>query len=1191
MSRAGLSVRVGLLVVCTFLFTSLLHAQYRTSIQGVVTDPTGAVVTGAKLTLTNPATGESWVRNSNDSGVYNFNALAAAPFRLVVEKQGFKKKLLENLQLVPEQPNGVDIELELGTESETVSVNATDLPPLDTETASVNGVISSNQVQHLPSFGRDPLKLIQLAPGVMGDSAQGAGGDGFNLPGTETGGGPSGHDDSIFKTESGAQVTSNGNQTPFNSYSVDGISTESAVWGGTTVITPSEDSIDSVKIVSNSYDAEVGRFTGTQIQITSKGGTNQYHGSAFFTVHRPGLNAYQPWNGPNTPSPVQRDTSRFNQIGGSFGGPIWKNKIFGFFNYETIREHSTNTSTQWAETTAFDALTAGPVASAIIGYPGNNILGTPVASVTCASAGLVSGTNCLEVSGGLNIGKPLDTTAFPTGMIGATEGYPTGGMDPSWANDPAHPGLGGNGSGGTENLGTIADITQYNASSPNHLSEVQYNGRLDANVTGKDHIGFAIYWVPITHDWYNGNRAIDVFHHTQINDAFSAIWDHTFSPTLLNEVRANAAGWRWNEIKDNPQSPVGIPQAAFDSNIGSVSINMFGPSLGSHLDQWTYSYKDVATKIIGPHTIKFGGEVTRLSYLSGCFGCTPGGGFWNLWDFLNDVPKRQGYTFFDPHTGKPTTGRQDDRQNILGFFVQDDYKIRPNLTLNLGLRWSYFGPLYDKNGGMYVAHPGAGANYLTGLTVSKGNAWKAQKTNFGPELGFAWSPGAFHDKLVFRGGYGLNYGQEEIALTANINNNPGTYLGEWVSMNLPTDTNPGILWAVSSDPKTYDFPANPCFQFNYGSNGLPTGTSGCGLPSAGAIDIFPDTMPTLRVHHYSFDLQYDLGHQLVASLGYQGSVARNIEYHQNPLAYPASQGWAMNPALNGGGDYWSSEGKANYNAMLAEVKHNFSRQFMADVQYAWAKSLDNTSRPYNEPYYPFNPDMSYGRSDFNIGHSFKIFGMWQPVFFHGNSLLSKVADGWSVSGIFNWHSGFPWSPVAGISGGSLYCGQCGYTTLYPAAYLGGAGHSTSNGAFIGNFSSNFPLENGNPNGAEDYFAPPVNCNTESPKSSATNDCYTTYSGSDSGSANPPSPGVGRNSLNLPGYKAIDLTLAKAFGLPNIPGIGEGAKFEFRVDAYNVFNTLNLNPNSISNNIASSNFGTISNALGSRTVTMGLRFSF
>jgi len=1171
MSRSRFACHVFLLAICSMLLTPLVQAQYRTSIQGVVTDPTGAVVPGATLTLINPATGERQVRTSNDSGVYNFNALAAAPFRLEVERQGFEKKVLERLELIPEQPNAVNVELAVGSEAQTVNVDASLLPPLDTETASVNGVISSNQVQHMPSFGRDPLKLVQLAPGILGDSAQASGGGGFNLPGTETGGGASGGDTGIFGTENGSQVIANGNQTPFNGITVDGVSTTSAVWGGTTIITPSEDSIDNVKVVANSYDAEYGRFSGAQIQFTSKGGSNQFHGSAFLTVHRPGLNAYQRWNGDN--QSVLRDPSRFNQIGGSIGGPIWKNKVFAFFNYETIREHASSPGNQWAETSDFDALAIdGSIASNLVNFPGNGIVSKGLNSVTCNNAGLTEGVNCLTVTGGLNLGTPLDPTLFPLGQIGPSAGYPTGGHDSGWTNSN-NPGTGGNGSGGPENLGTIADIASYETVNPTNKREVQYNGRLDADVTGKDRIGFAIYWVPIETSFLNGNRAYDVFHHTQTNEALSGIWNHTFSSTLLNEARFNAAGWRWNEITANPQTPVGLPGANIDT-IGSISINKFGPNVGSHLDQWTYSWKDVATKVIQRHTLKFGGELTRLFYLNSCYGCAAlNYNFFNLWDFLNDVPHVEGWNLFDPHTGKPTDQRQDDRENIWGFFAQDDFKLRPNLTLNLGLRWSYFGPLHDKDGHMYVANPGAGSEYLTGLVVKKGNSWSSQKNNFSPEIGFAWSPHKFNDKLVFRGGYGMNYNQEEIAISANIQGNPGLSIGESISQATPSSPDPGILYAVSSDPHSIaGYPANPTFIVDFGPNGLPTS-------SAVGVAIWPHTLPTLRVHHYSFDMQYDLGHQLVASVGYQGSTSRHILFHENALAGPATMGFPQNPQINGG-DYWSSVGKANYNALLTELKHDFSHQFMIDAQYMWAKSLDDTSRPYAEPYYPFRPSLSHGRSDFNIGQSFKLYGMWQPVFFHGsNSWMEKVVGGWSISGILNWHSGFPWSPVTNVVNGNLYCGYCGYNTVYPVAYLGGAGNSTSNKAFKTVANSNFP------NGGLAYFTPPVPCD---PATDPT--CYV-YTGTNSGTNLPPFPGIGRNSLNGPGYRGVDMTLAKAFGLPTMPVLGENAKFEFRADAYNIFNTLNLNMNNIVNNVSSSNFGTITSALAGRTVTLSARFSF
>jgi len=196
--------------------------------------------------------------------------------------------------------------------------------------------------------------------------------------------------------------------------------------------------------------------------------------------------------------------------------------------------------------------------------------------------------------------------------------------------------------------------------------------------------------------------------------------------------------------------------------------------------------------------------------------------------------------------------------------------------------------------------------------------------------------------------------------------------------------------------------------------------------------------------------------------------------------------------------------------------------------------------------------------------------LWQPRFFHSNGILERIADGWSIGGIFNLHSGFPWSPlvsVTSVPGGSLYCGTCGYTTLYPAAYLGGAGTDTSNDQF--KTGSNYP------NGGRAYFSVPS---------------YTAYSGSNYGSALP-QIGLRRNWLTGPRYKDLDLTLAKSFGLPKAPVLGEEARIEFRLDAYNVFNNLNLNPTNISTNIANANFGQATTALSGRVVTLGARFHF
>src|SRR3984885_13398401 len=254
-------------IIMLAINVSPAFAQFRTSIQGVVTDPTGAVIPGVTLTLKNLSTNQIITRTSGGDGVSNFNALPADPFVLTAEKDGFQKKVLDHPQLTPEQPNGINIQLEPGGASTTVTVSGDTISAIDTETADTSRTISANEIKHIPVYERDPTSLIRLVPGVQADGAQQGGGGGFQAPGTQTGassggGGNLGHSSSIFATENGASANANGGQFENNGYTVEGISTVSAVWGGSTVITPSEDSVGNIKIVTNAYDAENGRFSG-----------------------------------------------------------------------------------------------------------------------------------------------------------------------------------------------------------------------------------------------------------------------------------------------------------------------------------------------------------------------------------------------------------------------------------------------------------------------------------------------------------------------------------------------------------------------------------------------------------------------------------------------------------------------------------------------------------------------------------------------------------------------------------------------------------------------------------------------------------------------------------------------------------------------------------------------------------------
>jgi hypothetical protein len=1148
------SMRAAAVLVCLLFLALGARAQYRGGLQGAVLDAQGGTVSGAKVTVTAQETNESQVVTSDSNGVYALTRLAPGLYTITVEKPGFKKQVISDVNILVETPTALNLALEIGDLTQEVRVNGDLIAAIDTESGNISGTVTADQIQKMPSFNRDVFQLLQLAPGAFGDGAHNDGGGTQGLPSNEQAG--TSNTDGIFKTENGNQISVGGGRTNANNIQIDGVGVTSVSWGGSSVITPNEDSVKEVKVVTENYDAENGRFAGGQVQIISANGTNDFHGSAFIKIDRPGLNSTNGFHGPFNANP-QKNQGRFNQIGGSISGPIWKNKIFFDFTYETIRNSSTTTSSGWYETPQLLTMApAGSIASRFTTFPGTAVSSTSIGDNDCTSIGLAEGPKCHKIPGkGLDIGSPL-------------KGVPLGTMDPTWTST-MDPGVG-------SGLDGIADLQFVNTASPSDTTEVQYHGRLDWNITSKDLIAFSIYRVPVSSNFFNGpSRPVNFYHHSAINEAETVLWDHTFSPTLVNEVRANAAGWRWNEIASNSQQPWGLPNANFDT-LGTITPNDFGAPGPSVFDQWTYGAKDVLTKIYNSHTLKFGGEYTRLLFVDEApWSARPSYNFHNYWDFLNDAPFVENGTF-DPTTGIPASFRKDTRTNIVAVFVQDNYKVKPNLTLTFGMRWEYFGPLTEKNGNFGVVTLGTGSALLTGMTVKRnGTLYNTSANNWGPQLGFAWSPkGAFNREfnshLVLRGGFGIGYNGLEEAITLNGRNNP-----PFVSQNM-TLMGSQILYAVPANIHQFSpYPANPFAISPFGTNGLP-------LDSIVSVTAYPNDLPTSYTYHYSFEAQYDLGHQWVATVGYQGSQSRHLtrQYNLN-LFY--SQQLALNPAVNSV-DAYANDANANFNALLTEIHHQFAKTFELDGQYRYAKSRDQGSNNFSVDNFQFNPALAWGPSDFDVTHAFKVYGIWSPVIFHGDhSWMEKIAGGWTISGIFNAHSGFPFNPnFNAIPTGdpekpffnlcdAIYVnGSCQNGTnssLRPAAYLGGAGSNYSNSGFEkagGNF----------PKGGFAYFTPPS---------------FTPGPNFPNVGPLPGVPGVSRNAFRGPRFMSTDATLSKSFGLPRIKYLGENAKLEIRGNFYNLFNDLNLT--NVDATINDTNFGRAQNALGGRTIEVQGRFSF
>jgi hypothetical protein len=314
------------------------------------------------------------------------------------------------------------------------------------------------------------------------------------------------------------------------------------------------------------------------------------------------------------------------------------------------------------------------------------------------------------------------------------------------------------------------------------------------------------------------------------------------------------------------------------------------------------------------------------------------------------------------------------------------------------------------------------------------------------------------------------------------------------------------------------------------------------------------------------------------TLGYQGTRSLHLtrQYNLNQNAF-ATLGVPFNPVVQHL-DWYDNGGHSNFNALLAEIRHQFGHSFQLNSQYRWSKSMDTGSNNYANGDYEFTLNKDYGKSDFDVTHSFKLFGIWSPTFFHGSrSWMEKVVGGWNISGILNVHSGFPYTPLYSTFCDAIYAGACGgggTSSLRPAAYLGGASSDHSNDAFIrtgGDF----------PNGAAAYFLPPTF--TPGPP------FLSIVNGTATPGPIPGPPGIERNAFTGPRYFDIDATLSKAFGFPNMKVLGEGAKLEFRANFFNLFNKLNLF--NVQGDLNNSHFGQPQTALGARTIEMQARFSF
>ena len=1171
--------RLSFYAVLVLTFTSLALAQYGASLQGTVTDQSGAVIAGANVTATNQATGVSRTTVAGDSGFYRIAGLTPGNYTVVVESSTFPQKSVPDVMVAAEAVRGLDVQLAAASEQQTVTVTAS-AGGLDTETATVGDTITAQQVIDLPEFGRDPYQLIRLTPGVFGDASRQGNGNSLAIPQQV---GPGGSNNQIFQTENQVQAIANGQRVTANNFLLDGVSVNSLDWGGAAVITPNPESVEQVVVASSSYSAQDGRNSGAQVKSISKNGTNNFHGSAFFKINDKGLNAFNKYYGQNdiplsqltceTGTPSQftifaahcptRVDQKYRDFAGSFGGPIWKDKLFFFASYEGVRLNNNVTLRDVKlETPQFEQYVIqnnpGSIAAQIFNTPG----------IVPRIATTTSTTDCCSLIPGYGLGR-----WYPPGIgIGQAIGNGPDGI-PDWG---------------------IFDITE-----PNSSQGDQYNGRVD--YTQGNNQFFASTYIVRLNNVNGGTRPIQDLTLKPNNYLGTIGWTRTFTPTILNELRANFTRYSFDQRQPVGLTDFGIPAVSlFDFDAGGLGdIGTFlGISRSSttpqSASQNTYGLAETVSWIRNKHAFKFGFESRREeNYNDQPGGERPFYQFRGLLNFANDA-----CCFDEQVSVNPVTGLQPDALRHFhtydyALFAQDDWKVRPDLTLNLGLRWEYFTPLSETNKLLsnYIA---GSQGFINGSVQTVSQLYQPDRNNFGPRFGFAWSPGALQkSSVVFRGGFGLLFNRFYGVLFDNVRQNtPFTaevntccFFDNGTNVGPPAGSN--IQYFLGANTQAGSYPSNPAF-----ANGVAPDGALCGDPTCATItkvDIFGalPKEPNPYVYVYSFETQLEPIRNLVVTLGYQGSLSRKMvrtidvnrlipgdtfdgtqdkfqNSGSNLLPCDPTNPTCATPHATGNNRFNRifmplPDVNASFNAGVLHVTKRFTHGFQLDSTYMWSHSIDTASYELGfQQTDPSNQLLDRGRSDYDIRHNFVLSALWELPFLRtGHGFLGTILGGWTVSGIMSKHTGFPYSALIGSCDTNNDRNGDGYCPDLPFAYNGGVianpdKQQWENGVF--------------PNPAVSFD--------------------TTTRG----------PGCAcRNIFTGPGYTSVDLTAGKDFVLPKMAFIGEGAKLALRANFFNAFNILNLTPlipaTSSTDIINTTDFGRSTDGLAGRVIELQARFSF
>lgn len=1125
-------------------------------IRGNVTDASGAVVPAVEITATNVATNLQRQVTSNSSGSYELINLPVGSYVITANKAGFKSFKTSDISLNVNQVFVQNVQLQVGEVSESVTVEA-DPTQVETTNTQLETLIKGDTIVSLPLNGRNWIQLQTTIPGVVGTSSR-----------------------------FGSNFATNGSQAQQNSYLVNGTDTNDLPLN-TPLIIPSPDAIGEFNLVTNTINPEYGRNSGAVLNAVIKSGTNSFHGSAFDFYRDTFLNSKNYFKS-------SKDIFHQNQFGGTIGGPVWKNHTFFFFSYQGTRnrqpQNTANTSTDTGNvgnSTVFTSAERGGL------FP-------DLATSTATSPFPLVGEN-----GTTFPANTAYSTIFPTGHIPAAD----------------------------INSISAKFLSQFipvpNSGSRQFLFNPIQTNKQDQEIARVDHSWgqHDLFWgsaliqaapqtntLPFLGADLPGFTEDDNGHSKQI----TASWNHFFSPDTLNELRLGYTRLNFDAVRpDKPILPsafgfTGInPQISNEAGLPTIVVNGGGPNFSvgfsddgpqPRIDQ-TYQLTDNFSKVLGRHSFKVGLDVRRF-LVKNPFSFQNNGHF----DFTGTGPYSTGLAGADFLLGIP----DDYSQNSGGFqlpqsyeyysYVQDQWKVFPNLTLNYGFGWQVDKPLEDKaNGGRNINCfiPGqqstifptapAGLNF-PGDKGCSSSGYSIHYDHVGPRFGFAYSPewgwlGGGPGKTSIRGGYGIYFNRSEEEITLQNTGTPPFGLGST-----------GI-----SDVGGFPSFANPFVDVNQAT---PTGTAAAipnkfpyVIPAAGSkidfsvyqplgINVIDPNFSVPYAENFNLNIQRELPSRTILTVGYVGAVARHLvrAIELNPGLNPA--GCAANPSCVANrniqnvlfpgnfkypGDIFGSiaeqktDGISSYNSLQISANKQTSHGLSFLAAYTYSHSIDNGSSFENSTgggsipgINPFNPGLDYGDSEFDARQRFVV-SYTYLIPGPKSAFLGRILGGWSVNGITTLQAGFPVF-IRDSGRRTLTCDAFEFYACWdnPNQVAGSIQtFDARNTSFV-----NTTVNGTNTTSLTNYFFNPNNF-ARAPFGVIGN------------ARRDPFHGPGRNNTDFSIFKDIKTT--------------ESTRFELRMEVFNLFNhTQFKNP---SGNVNSSTFGRVTTAFDPRQVQLAGKFYF